>query len=314
VMLTLGVATKPEPLTVTEVPTGPVALEMAILAPTANMALASLLSASLALMLYEPPVTGRMVTLTVNRPLASVFKAEAPISPPDSKVMALLAAKPVPVMVISSPTKPLAALRVILRPTVMVALASLLSASLTLMVCVPPTTPGILNMTPLKLPLESVVTAGETITGLPSEVEVGSRKKLTALLLAKLWPAMVISSPVKPLFVLRVIFWPTVKVAEAAFEAASLAITVLAPREVAGTVKVALNPPVVPVVTAAGVVALAMPSKVREIGEVPEKPLPVMETVSPEPPVMGVKIILEFTVKLAETAFAKRVASTALTM
>ena len=93
-------------------------------------------------------------------------------------------------------------------------------------------------------------------------------------------PVTVTDVPTKPLTGLGVIAGVTVKVAEAAFELASVAVTVLAPAtdpvvESAGTVKEALKDPDTSVVTALGVVDMAEPAYVMvTVEEASVKPVP----------------------------------------
>ena len=93
----------------------------------------------------------------------------------------------------------------------------------------------------------------------------------------------------------------TVKVAEAVFALASVAVTVLAPAVEEGTTKVAEKVPAADVVTAAGTVVTVAPLNFIVMVEEEAKLAPVTVTVTPTGPWMGVKVIVGVvTVKVAE--------------
>ena len=76
----------------------------------------------------------------------------------------------------------------------------------------------------------------------------------------------------------------TVKVAEAVFELASVAVTVLAPAAVEGTTKVAEKVPAADVVTVAGTVVTVAPLNFIVMVEEEAKLAPVTVTVTPTGP------------------------------
>ncbi|MBA7470903.1 hypothetical protein ES707_06191 [subsurface metagenome] len=94
-------------------------------------------------------------------------------------------------------------------------------------------------------------------------------------------------------------FVPMVKVAVIELPLASWAFTSWSPRPAAGTVKVAVKLPKLPVVTDAGSVVTVAPSKVMVTLELAANPLPLTVTVSPTPPSVGSIAILDKVVKVA---------------
>jgi hypothetical protein len=92
----------------------------------------------------------------------------------------------------------------------------------------------------------------------------------------------------------------TVKVADAVFELASVAVTVWAPAVEEGTTKVAEKAPKADVVTVVGEVVCATPLNFIVMVEVAAKPAPVTVTVVPTGPWVGDRVIDEMTVKVAE--------------
>ena len=85
----------------------------------------------------------------------------------------------------------------------------------------------------------------------------------------------------------------TVKVAEAVFALASVAVTVLAPAVEEGTTKVAEKVPAADVVTAAGTVVTVAPLNFIVMVEEEAKLAPVTVTVTPTGPWMGLRLIVE---------------------
>jgi hypothetical protein len=82
----------------------------------------------------------------------------------------------------------------------------------------------------------------------------------------------------------------------------SVARTVCAPAVDVGTVKEQLNPPLASEVTEDGDVACVAPSYSIVIVEEAAKPFPVIVTVVPMPPLVGLSVIDEVTVKVPEAA------------
>ena len=91
----------------------------------------------------------------------------------------------------------------------------------------------------------------------------------------------------------------TVKVADAVFALASVAVTVLAPAEDAGTLNVAEKAPVADVVTVTGTVVCVAPLNFIVMVEVEAKPAPVTVTVVPTGPEVGFRVIDWMTVRVA---------------
>ena len=85
----------------------------------------------------------------------------------------------------------------------------------------------------------------------------------------------------------------TVKVADAVFALASVAVTVLAPAVEEGTTKVAEKVPAADVVTAAGTVVTVAPLNFIVMVEEEAKLAPVTVTVTPTGPWMGLRLIVE---------------------
>ncbi len=93
-------------------------------------------------------------------------------------------------------------------------------------------------------------------------------------------------------------------VAEALFVLASVADTVWLPVVEAGAVKDALNEPTLEVVTVAGVVVCATVSYATVIVEEEAKPVPVTVTDVPTFPLVGLRVIFDSRLKVAEAVLA----------
>ncbi len=151
----------------------------------------------------------------------------------------------------------------------------------------------------VKVPVEEVVTEVQVwVTIVPPAMEIE--------------PIVVLTENPEPLTVTTVPIGPwvrdktitgvvTVKVAEALFALASVAVTVLAPAVEEGTTKVAEKVPAADVVTVAGTVATVAPLNFIVMVEEEAKLAPVTVTVTPTGPWMGVNVIVGVvTVKVAE--------------
>jgi hypothetical protein len=99
----------------------------------------------------------------------------------------------------------------------------------------------------------------------------------------------------------------TVKVADAVFELASVALTVLAPAVEEGTTKVAVKPPAADEVTVAGTVVTVAPLNVIVMVEVAAKLAPVTVTVVPIGPWVGDRVIVGVTLNVADAVSAETV-------
>ena len=103
----------------------------------------------------------------------------------------------------------------------------------------------------------------------------------------------------------------TVNVAEALFELASVAVTVLPPAVEEGTTKVAVKVPVADEVTVAGTVATVAPLNFIVMAEAGARPAPVTVTVVPTGPEIGDRVIDDVTVNVADALY--ELASVAVT-
>jgi sRNA-binding carbon storage regulator CsrA len=115
---------------------------------------------------------------------------------------------------------------------------------------------------------------------------------------AKPAPVTVTVAPTRPEVGDRVIDGVTTNVADAVFELASVAVTVLAPAVEEGTTKVAVKAPKADVVTVAGMVVTVAPLNFIVIVEEEARPAPVTVTVVPTGPEVGLRVIDEVMVKV----------------
>ncbi len=110
---------------------------------------------------------------------------------------------------------------------------------------------------------------------------------------------------------LRVIFGVTVKSAEAELSLASVTSIVCAPAVEAGTVRVAPEKEPVASVVVVPLRVTEEPPNVAVIVEDAAKPVPLMDTVSPTFPLVGLKVISGSTVNVAEPVLVPSEADTA---
>jgi hypothetical protein len=146
----------------------------------------------------------------------------------------------------------------------------------------------------VKPPAAEVVTvAGTVVTAAPLKTIVMVEEG------AKLKPLTLTVAPTAPWVGDRVIVGvTTMKVADAVFELASVAVTVLAPAVEEGTTKVAVKAPKADVVTVAGMVVTVAPLNFIVIVEEEARPAPVTVTVVPTGPEVGLRVIDEVMVKV----------------
>jgi hypothetical protein len=240
----------------------------------------------------------------VNAPVAEVVWAVqvwVAIVPPamDIEPIVVLTENPEPVTVTLVPTGPEVGLRLIEGVvTVKVADAVFALASVAVTVLAPAEEAGTTNVAE-KAPVADVVTVtGTVVCVAPLNFIVMVEVE------AKPAPVTVTVVPTGPEVGFRVIDGVTVKVvtvkiAEAVFALASVAVTVLAPAEEAGTTNVAEKAPVADVVTVTGTVVCVAPLNFIVMVEVEAKPAPVTVTVVPTGPEVGFRVIDGVTVKVA---------------
>ena len=107
-------------------------------------------------------------------------------------------------------------------------------------------------------------------------------------------PLSVTALPPAPAIGFRLIAGLTVKIAEAEYVAPSDAVTVWSPAATAGTVNA--QKLTLPLASAVQDVATLLPSKVTVMGAFALKPLPLIATLLPTAPALGVRLIAGLTV------------------
>jgi peptidyl-tRNA hydrolase len=214
---------------------------------------------------------------------------------------------PEPVTVTEVPKRPWTGDRVIVGSvTVNVAEALFELASVAVTVLPPAVEEGTTKVA-VKVPVADEVTvAGTVATVAPLNFIIMVEEGM------KLEPVTVTVVPTAPWTGDRVIVEVrTTKVAEALFELASVAVTVLPPAVEEGTTKVAVKVPVADEVTVAGTVATVAPLNFIVMAEAGARPAPVTVTVVPTGPEIGDRVIDDVTVNVADALY--ELASVAVT-
>jgi len=214
---------------------------------------------------------------------------------------------PEPVTVTEVPKRPWTGDRVIVGSvTVNVAEALFELASVAVTVLAPVVEEGTTKVAVKAPAADEVTVAGTVATVAPLNFIVMVEEGM------KLEPVTVTVVPTAPWTGDRVIVEVrTTKVAEALFELASVAVTVLPPAVEEGTTKVAVKAPVADEVTVAGTVATVAPLNVIVMVEAGARPSPVTVTVVPTGPEVGDRVIDDVTVNVADALF--ELASVAVT-
>jgi hypothetical protein len=210
-MVTVDEAAKPDPDTVTVVPTGPdvgatVTAELTVKVAEADLELPSVITT-----VWAPTAEAGTVNVApANEPVAPVLVVPPRLTdtPLNFAVNAEDPEKPVPDTVTVIPTLPLVGLKVIAGLTVNVAVAALALASVAVTVLPPLTAAGTVKVQ-LKDPKASVVTVEGTVT-----IVVLTNFTVTVLEAAKPDPDTVTVEPTIPEDGLKLIDCVTVKVAE----------------------------------------------------------------------------------------------------
>ena len=284
------VAAKPWAVMVALVPTGPdVGVEPVAEAPTVKLVaeVAVFDEASVTTTLWAPLGTAGTVKVTVEDPLVPVVAPPVMVAlaPSTLTVRADVAAKPWAVMVALVPTGPdVGASPVAEAPTVKLVaeVAVFDEASVTTTLWAPSGTAGTVKVT-VEDPLVPVVAPPVMVAIVPSTLTV------RAEVAAKPWAVMVALVPTGPdVGASPVAEAVTVKfVAEVAvFDEASVTTTLWAPLGTAGTVKVTVEDPLVPVVAPPVMVAI-VPSTLTVRAEPAAKPWAVMVALVPTGPEVG---------------------------
>jgi hypothetical protein len=281
-------AAKPVPETVTVPPTMVLVGLRVTDALTVYVAEPVWADTSVAVTVWAPFVEMGTENVALKEPMvdeATVVGDVVCVVPSYFMVMVEDGANPVPDTVTVVATVPPVGPRVIAAVTENVAVAVWDDMSVAVTVCAPFVEAGTLK--------DAVNTPELSVLTLPTVEE--SYVMVTVEVGVKLVPDTVTSVPTVPDVGLRVIPGIRVNVADAELENPSVAVTVCPPRVDAGTVKVAVNAPVFPLLAP----PMVSESKVTVIAEDPENPDPVTVNEEPTLPLVGLSVIEAATVNAA---------------
>ena len=297
-------AAKPFPVASTPVPTGPNIGVRARLVFTENVADAALEAASVATTVLSPFGAAGTENTQLKLPVPTDVQADGAETPLSLKLIADVAAKPVPDAVTGVPTGPKVGDRVRLAVTENGAEAELLEASVAATVSAPFGASGTVNVQ-VKVPVANKVhDAG--ITAAINLMVIGGVG-------AKPFPVAVTTVPTGPLVGERVRLAVTVNSALAVMCPASSTSVNSGPFGAGGTVNVQVKDPEASVAQGEGVVGTEPPLKVNA-SKLPDglKPVPIALTTVPTGPLAGESVRLAVTEKPAVGELVPSVATTVL--